>query len=324
MTDIDEQQAAPTPPDGPTEAPPPKAPSGDPALPSHASAWRRRIPLLPALIFTILLTQVPFVLSLWYSLTNWTVNPPLDREFIGLGNYADLPGNDQFVDAAMVSIKITVASVLLSVIFGTLIAILLDRKFFGQGFVRTLIITPFLIMPVVAGLIWKNQMFHALYGVLNWVLETLGFESVEFVSKYPLASIVIVLVWQWTPFMMLIMLAGLQSQPSDVLEAARVDGASSFGIFRQLTLPHLRRYIELGVLLGTIYLIQVFDHIAVITGGGPKSTNLPFYVYRRSIGGGWLFGAASSYSIVVVVASIIIATFALRVLSSLLKGDDAT
>jgi polyol transport system permease protein len=132
-----------------------------------------------------------------------------------------------------------------------------------------------------------------------------------------------VLVWQWTPFMMLIVLAGLQSQPEDVLEAAKVDGATAFGTFRQLTLPHLRRYLELGALLGTIYLIQVFDQIDVMTGGGPGSTNIPRFVYERSIGGGWLFGQASAYSIVVVVASIIVATAALRVLSTLFRGEEA-
>jgi sorbitol/mannitol transport system permease protein len=293
----------------------------DPVLPSHATAWRRRLPLLPALIFTILLTQVPFVMSIYYSLTNWTVVPPTPREFIAFDNYVELASSTPFVDAAWVSIKMTVLSVFFSVIIGTLIAILLDRKFLGQGMVRTLIITPFLLMPVVAGLVWKNQMFHGLFGIVNWILTTLGFDSVEFVSQHPLASIVTVLVWQWTPFMMLIMLAGLQSQPSDVLEAARVDGTTSFGIFRQLTLPHLRRYIELATLLGTIYLIQVFDQIFVMTGGGPGSTNLPFYVYRRSIGGGWQFGLASAYSIVVVVATLIIANFALRVLSNLLEDD---
>jgi sorbitol/mannitol transport system permease protein len=295
----------------------------DPAQPSHATAWRRRIPLLPALLFTIVVTQVPFVMSIFYSLTNWKINPPTPREFVGLENYSKLVDNQPFLDAAWVSVRMTVASVLLSLLFGTLLALLLDRKFLGQGLVRTLLITPFLIMPVVAGLIWKNQMFHGLYGVVNWVLGQVGIDSIEFVSRYPLASIVTVLVWQWTPFMMLIMLAGLQSQPTDILEAARVDGASSFGIFRQLTVPHLRRYMELGLLLGTIYLIQVFDHIAVMTGGGPGSTNLPYFVYRRSIGGGWLFGLASAYSIVVVVASILIATFALRVLSSLLEGEES-
>ena len=173
---------------------------------------------------------------------------------------------------------------------------------------RTLLITPFLIMPVVAGLIWKNQMLNGLYGVVNWVLERVGVDSIEFVSRYPRASIIAVLVWQWTPFMMLIVLAGLQSQSSEVLEASKVDGATAFGTFRQLTLPHLRSYLELGALLGTVYLIQVFDHVAVMTGGGPDSTNLPYFVYQRSIGGGWVFGRASAYSIVVVVASIIVAT----------------
>jgi sorbitol/mannitol transport system permease protein len=285
--------------------------------------WRRRLPLLPALLFTIVVTQVPFVLNIYYSLTDWTVNPPSPRKFVGIDNYRELAGDEFFRQAAVTSIVMTVSAVLLSLALGTLLAVLIDRKFFGQGIVRTLLITPFLIMPVVAGLIWKNQMFSKLFGVINWGLERLSFEPIAFVSNHPTFSIVTVLVWQWTPFMMLIVLAGLQSQPHDVLEAAKVDGATSFGTFRQLTLPHLRRYLELGALLGTIYLVQVFDHIDVMTGGGPGSTNIPRFVYERSIGGGWLFGQASAYSIVVVVASIVVATAALRVLSSLFKGEEA-
>jgi sorbitol/mannitol transport system permease protein len=283
--------------------------------------WVRRLPLLPALLFTVLITQVPFVMSIFYSLTNWTVVPPTPREFVGLDNYTDLVDDRFFRDAAWVTVVVTVSAVLVSLILGTLLAVLLDRAFFGRGVVRTLLITPFLVMPVVAGLIWRNQMLSGLYGVVNWVLERLGFESVEWVSRYPRLSIIVVLVWQWTPFMMLIVLAGLQSQPGDVLEAAKVDGASPFGTFRQLTLAHLRPYLELGALLGTVYLIQVFDHIAVMTGGGPGSTNLPYFVFQRSIGGGWVFGEASAYAIVVVIASIIVANVALRVLSRLLKGE---
>ena len=94
-------------------------------------------------------------------------------------------------------------------------------------------------------------------------------------------------------------------------------------MFTQITLPQLRPYLELGILLGSIYLIQVFDHIDVMTGGGPSSTNVPYFVFQRSIGGGWNFGEASAYSIVVVIVSIIIATFGLRVLSGLLEGEDA-
>lgn len=284
--------------------------------------WTRRWPLLPALLFTIVITQIPFLMNLWYSLTDWKITPPVPRTFTGLENYATLFTNTFFRSAVWVTTVMTVGAVALSVLFGLGIALLLDREFFGRGLVRTLLITPFLIMPVVAGLIWKTQIFHSLYGVLNWVIAAFGFEPIEFVGRMPTWSIIAVLVWQWTPFMMLITLAGLQSRPTDILEAARVDGASSWALFRYITLPGLRAYLELGALLGSIYLIQVFDHIDVITGGGPGSTNVPYFVYQRSIGGGWDFGQAAAYSTVVVVASIVLATFGLRLLGGLLPKEE--
>ncbi|MFK7916962.1 MAG: carbohydrate ABC transporter permease [Ilumatobacter sp.] len=291
--------------------------------------WKRRLPILPALLFTIVVTQIPFLFTLFYSLTEWRIDKPdpetgeVPRTFIGLENYGSLFEEQEkfFRDAAWVSVQMTVMAVLFSLIVGTLLAILLDRKFFGQGFVRTLLITPFLVMPVVAGFMWKTQMFNSTFGVINWVIELFGFGPTEFATRYPLASVVVVLVWQWSPFMMLIVLAGLQGQDQSVLEAARVDGATTFGIFRQITFPQLRPFLELGTLLGAIYLIQVYDHIEVIVGGQPGSQNLPFYIAGRSIGGGNRFGLASSYSIVVVLASIIIANIGLRVLSNLLEDD---
>src|SRR5258707_7908554 len=295
---------------------------GDP----FGSAWRRRAPLLPALVFAILITQLPFLVSIYYSFTNLKDKTqsliPEPTKYVGFDNYKAIFSDPFFRQAMLTSVQMTVFSVLLSLLFGTAFAMLLDRKFIGQGLVRTLLITPFLLMPVVAALIWKQQMFSSLFGLLNKALEFFGMDSVAFISDHPLASIVTVLVWQWTPFMMLIMLAGLQSQPSDILEAANVDGATSFGIFRQLTLPHLRRYLELGALLGSIYIVQAFDAIDVMTGGGPGSTNVPYYVYQESIGGGFRYGAASAYAIVVVIASIVIATFALRGLSGLLKDEE--
>ena len=285
-------------------------------------AWRRRIPLLPALLFTILVTQVPFLLNIWFSLFKWKIVPPTGPTFVGAQNYVKGYSNQFFLDSVATSIVMTVSAVLLSLLIGTGLAILLDRKFLGQGIARTLLITPFLVMPVVAGLVWKDQMFNSSFGVINALIEAVGGEPIAFVERWPTWSIVTVLVWQWAPFMMLIILAGLQSQPTDILEAARVDRATSRGIFFQLTLPMLRPYLELGIVLGSIYLLQVFDQIEVMTGGGPNSTNVPYFVYQRSIGGGWDFGQASAYAIIVVIASIIIATFALRVLSSLFKGQE--
>src|SRR5258705_10941868 len=252
---------------------------GDP----FSSPWRRRLPLVPALVFTILVTQLPFLVSIYYSLTDLKDKTqsliPQPTRFVGIENYKAIFSDPFFRQAMWTSVKMTVLAVLLSLIFGTAFALLLDRKFFGQGIVRTLLITPFLLMPVVAALIWKQQMFSSLFGILDKVLNFLGLNSVAWISDHPLASIVTVLVWQWTPFMMLIMLAGLQSQPSDILEAAGVDGATPFGIFRQLTLPHLRRYLELGALLGSIYIVHAVDAIDVMTGDGTRSTHVPFFVY---------------------------------------------
>ena len=300
----------------------PRGKVGDP----FSSAWRRRLPLLPALLYMVAITQLPFLVSIYYSLTNLKDKTqsliPEPTKFVGFENYRRIFSDPFFRQAMWTSVKMTVLSVVLSLAIGTLFALLLDRKFLGRGLIRTLLITPFLLMPVVAALIWKQQMFSSLFGVLNKVLTFIGLNSVAFISDHPLGSIVTVLVWQWTPFMMLIVLAGLQSQPSDILEAANVDGASGFGIFRQLTLPHLRPYLELGALLGSIFIVQAFDAIDVMTGGGPGSTNVPYYVYQESIGGGFRYGSASAYAIVVVVFSIIIATFALRVLSSLFRDED--
>jgi sorbitol/mannitol transport system permease protein len=293
---------------------------------AFSSPWRRRLPLLPALLYTIAITQLPFLVSIYYSFTNLTDKTqsliPQPTKFVGIDNYKQIFSDPFFRQAMWTSVQMTVLAVLLSLFFGTVFALLLDRKFLGRGLIRTLLITPFLLMPVVAALIWKQQIFSDLFGLLNKALNFLGFNSVQFVSDHPLGSIVTVLVWQWTPFMMLIMLAGLQSQPGDILEAANVDGATPLGVFRQLTLPHLRRYLELGALLGSIYIVQAFDPIDVMTGGGPGSTNVPYYVYDESLGGGFHYGLASAYAIVVVIFAIVVATFALRVLSGLFKDED--
>jgi len=282
--------------------------------------WIRRLPLLPALIFTIVVTQIPFVLSIYYSLTNWTIFPR-NSDLVWFENYIDLLDDRFFKTAAWVSITMTVSAVLISVVVGTFFAILLNRKFFGQGLARTLIITPFLVMPVVAALIWKTQFLGFDFGLLNTILGTIGIDRIEFASRFPFWSVVVTLVWQWTPFMMLIILAGLQSQSSSILEAAKVDGASSRSTFLQITVPHLKPYFELGTLLGVIYLSQVFDHIEIITGGNESTKNAPYYIYQKAFIDN-SYGSGSSYSVVVVIASIIIATFGIRLLSGLLADNE--
>ena len=289
---------------------------------TRAERWKRRGPLLPALIFAIILTQIPFVFTLFYSFQQWNLLRPESRQWVGLDNYGKVFTDPLFRNAAVNTVVLTVSTVLLSLVVGLVFALILDQKFLGRSVARTLLITPFLVMPTAAALVWKTSMYNPVFGLINWFLSPFGVGNVDWVSQYPMLSIIMVLTWQWTPFMMLIMLAGLQSQPSEVLEAAKVDGANSFGTFRQLTLPHLRPYMELGTLLGTIYLIQVFDQVFMITQGGPgqATTNLPYFIYLEAFRA-FSVGEAAAAGVIVVAATIIIATFALRVVSSLFAEE---
>ncbi len=290
---------------------------------SRAEGWRRRGPLLPALIFTIVVTQVPFVFTLYYSTQSWNLVSPGSRRFVGLQNYVDVFQDSQFWQVALNTVILIVGTVLISVVLGLLLALLLDRAFLGRGIARTLLITPFLVTPVASALIWKTSMFDPVFGIVNFVLSPFGVEQVDWVSRFPLPAVMVALVWQWTPFMMLLILAGLQSMPRDILEAGRVDGAGAFALFRELTLPHLRRFIELGTVLGAIYLVNTFDAIYMMTQGGPgtASSNLPFYIYQRAFLG-FDIGQAAAMGVVVVIGTIVIATFALRLIFTSFTGKE--
>jgi sorbitol/mannitol transport system permease protein len=281
----------------------------------RSEGWVRRAPLLPALVFTIIVTQLPFLFTLYYSLQSWNLVRPGSREFVGLSNYANVFTDSTFREAALNTVIITGSVVLIAMVIGVALALLLDRKFLGRGIVRTLLITPFLVTPVAAALLWKTTMFDPVFGIINFVLGPFGAGETDWVSRYPLPAVITELVWQWTPFMMLLVLAGLQSQPRETIEAARVDGASSGRLFRELTLPHLRRYIELGIVLGAIYVVNTFDAIYMMTQGGPgtASTNLPFYLYQRAFLG-FDIGQAAALGVVVVVGTIIVSTVALRLI----------
>ncbi|WP_082057168.1 carbohydrate ABC transporter permease [Psychromicrobium lacuslunae] len=302
-----------------------KSQAVDPSLNfSAAEGWRRRAPLLPALIFTIVVTQVPFLLTIWYSLRNWNLLRPGSDQFVFLKNYADIFLNSTFRSAALNSVLITLACVLVAMILGIFLAILLDRSFRGRSVVRTLLITPFLIMPAASATLWSVSMLNPSFGLVNWLTSLLGLPAVDWTSKYPVLSILIALVWQWTPFMMLLVLAGLQAQPKDVLEAAQIDGAGWWKTFAFVTLPQLRRYIELGVLLGAIYVVNTFDQIYLMTAGGPgtASANLPFYIYQRAFLG-FDIGQSAAMGVVTVIATIVIATFALRLIFRSFDTKDA-
>lgn len=306
-----------------TLAPDTRAIVAAPGAASEGNRWLRRVPMLPALLFVIVVTQIPFAITIVISFMNWRAQYPNDIWFGTLGNYRTVFTDPDILRAVWVTVSLTVGVVVVSAVLGMLIALLLDRKFAGRGIVRTLMIAPFLIVPVAAALVFKHAIFNPSYGLLNGLLTTLFGESapqLDVMSTAPLFAIGLVLVWQWTPFMMLIMLAGLQSRPLDVYEAVMMDGAGPWQAFRYVTLPHMRRYIELATLLGTIYIVQNFDTVFTMTSGGLGTANLPYVIYQEFFVA-QDYGVASAVGVVVVAASLIVATFALRTASSLLKEE---
>ena len=312
----------------PPPPPPPPAPPSGGAL-RRSADWARRAPLLPALIFTIVVTQLPFVVTLIVSFMDWNAYYPDERGFTGFSNYASVLTDVNMREAIITTVVLTATVVIVSLLLGMGIALLLDRKFPGRGVVRTMMITPFLVVPVAAALLWKHALFNPEYGLLNGTLTAIwrlfGSDNApqpDWISTAPLISIEVALIWQWTPFMMLILLAGLQSRPLDVVEAAQLDGASSWQIFRYMTFPHLRQYLELGGLLGAIYVVQNFDAVFTITSGGLGTANLPYTIYETFYQA-HDYGRASAAGVVVVIGTIVIATLALRTVSSLFREENA-
>ena len=286
-----------------------------------------RLLVMPALIFAIVVTQAPFLLTIWYSLQRWNLNRPDRRAFVGLDNYVFLLTQDPaFFEVIRNTVVFVVGAVLASLALGLLYAELVNHRFPGRGIVRTMLITPFLIMPAAAALTWKNQMLNPTYGVVDWAINTAlpGDPGPSWLSEFPMLSVVTVVVWRWAPFMMLILLAGMQSISEEVREAARVDGASALQEFLDITLPQLWRFMQLGGLLGTVFIVQEIDPIFMMTGGGPgdATTTLPYYVYEKARES-FDIGRGAALGVIVVLISMVAITFLVRVLDRMLERREA-
>ena len=273
----------------------------------------------------IVVTQVPFVVTVFYSLRSWNTLTPGSNKFVWFREYKLVFSDPTFRSAIVNTVVITASAVIISMILATGLAILVNRRFIGRGVVRTMLITPFLVMPVATALLFKTTIYDPIFGLLDWVLKPFGVHQVNWIGTHSVAAVVVVLVWEWTPFMMLIVLAGLQSESLESLEAARVDGANAVQTFAFVTLPYLRRYIELGVLLGSIYVLQAFGEIFVLTQGGgghgTATTNLPYYIYELAFNQ-FNVSEAAAAGVIVVIATEIIATITLRLLSTLFRASE--
>jgi sorbitol/mannitol transport system permease protein len=291
-----------------TAAPPHQVNSDGKAIGTFA--LRRFLPM-PAIIFMIVVTQIPLLFTLRYSLERWNLLRPARRGYIGFDHYPDILQDSTFWIIIRNTMVLTLGVVVVTLVLGMTLAMLLNREFPGRGLVRTMLITPFLIMPTVSAVLWKNVLFNPAFGLIAAVFASFGLDRPDLLAQYPMMAVITIVVWQWTPFMMLILLAGLQSLDQEQIEAAQIDGGGPLVLFRYIILPHLRRYVELAVLMETLFILSVFGVIFVTTSGGPgiQTTNLSFGIYQEAFQR-WDIGEASAMGVyAIVLANIVVALF---------------
>jgi ABC-type sugar transport system permease subunit len=241
--------------------------------------------LLPAALVLTFVTLGPLIYSLFVSFTNWTLTVPgSENELVGFANYHGVISNFAFWRAVQVTLTFGVTSTLLELILGVILALMLNQEFLGRGIVRALVLIPLVITPAVIGMFWR-LLYDDQQGVLNYFLLSLGLPRLHWLDHgLALPSLVLTDVWQWTPFLVLIVLAGLQSRDVDMLDAARIDGANAPQIFRYLTLPHLFPYLLVGLFFRLLDAMKEFDKIYLLTQGGPGNETTTVSVFAFNTG----------------------------------------
>ncbi len=225
--------------------------------------------IAPAALVMILALFYPIGYMMWGSFRDWDPSQSIsETEFVGMQNYVRLWMDAQFWESFSVTLIFAFTVVAVEMFLGVGLALLLDRNIRGMSVLRTLFILPMMIAPVVVGLVWR-YMYHQTYGTFNRFLEAIGLEGVDWLGQNPLLSVMIADIWQWTPFIFILSLAALQSLPRSALEAARIDGATTWQQIIHIKLPLMAPVLIVTMLLRLIDAFKVLEVILVLTGGGP-------------------------------------------------------
>jgi sorbitol/mannitol transport system permease protein len=270
--------------------------------------------MAPAVISLFLWMIVPLVMTIYFSVIRFNLLSPEKTGFIGLENFEYFVTDPSFGTAVMNTLLLLGSVILITVVLGTLLALLIDAPFPGRGLVRILLISPFFVMPTVNALLWKHMMMNPIYGVLAQVWHFFGATPVDWLTDFPLLSVIIIVAWQWLPFATLIFITSLQSMNREQLEASRMDGANYLQQLRYLYLPHLARSVAIVVMIEMIFLLSVFAEIYTTTGGGPgdASTNVAFLIFKQALLN-FDAGVASAGALFAVVLANIAAVFLIRI-----------
>jgi sorbitol/mannitol transport system permease protein len=271
-----------------------------------------RLMMAPAVVLLLGWMLVPLTMTLYFSFKKYLPLRGGDLGWVGFDNYVRFVSSSAFWPSVMTTLMIVGGVLVITVVFGVLLAILLNQPMWGQGVVRILVIAPFFVMPTVSALVWKNMFMDPNYGLLAHLWDLFGAQPVEWLSQASLSSIIMIVSWQWLPFATLILLTAIQSLDSEQLEAAEMDGAPAFKRFLYIVLPHLGRAVAVVILIQTIFLLSIFAEIFVTTGGAFGTRTLTYLIFQRVLESQNV-GLGSAGGVYAIILANIVAIFLMRI-----------
>ena len=283
---------------------------------TKASRSAARIMMAPAVVLLLGWMLVPLIRTLWFSFTKYLPlrGDSIERglDWVGFTNYARFLSSSSFWPSVQTTLFLVGGVLLVTVVFGILLAMLLDQPIWGQGVVRILVIAPFFVMPTVSALVWKNMMLDPVNGMFAHLWRFFGAEPVAWLQDASLSSIVMIVSWQWLPFATLILLTAIQSLDSEQLEAAVMDGAPVLRRFWHIIPPHLAGCIAFVVLIQTILLWSIVAETIVTTGVAFGTRTLTYLIFQRVIDSQNV-GLGSAGGVYAIILANIVAMFLMRI-----------
>ena len=271
----------------------------------------RVLMLAPAMLILLALTLFPMIYMVTAAFQTISPNPDIPREFAGVANFARMPGDAEFLTSLRNTVIFTVSAVATEFLLGLGLALLFDKYIRRLNFLKTLLMMPMMLPPIAVAITWK-LIYQPQFGVLNELMFRLGLPTQAWAGDVNLAmfSIIVADVWEWTPFIFLLMLAGLASLPQEPFEAAEIDGASAWRQFWDLTLPFLKPVIAIALLLRIMDAVRLFDLVFILTRGGPANATETLSLYIFKVAFTFVdIGYAAAISLFVLVVTIAFSTW---------------
>lgn len=270
--------------------------------------------VLPSIILISGFTLYPLIFAFINSFKRYKLTQPNNIKFIGFENYIEIFKQKEFIEALIRTIGLTMLLVIVELLIGIIIAIVLSDSFKGHGIIRSILILPIAATPVIVGLTWK-LMYDPRVGVINYLLNIIGIKGPLWLaySNWALLAVIVMDVWQWTPFMVIILLAGILGQPKDLFEAALVDGANRYRVITKITIPLLKKVMGVAILIRASDVFRLFDQIWMLTRGGPGTATetLTVHIYRTGFSY-FEIGKASAMSFIMLIIMMIFIIFAIK------------